>query len=87
MLLKKFSNVGFDAIEVVARSAFALADLGRYPLFSAEFLRFLADVMPAERHAELVHSIVVCARKPASQGAAANRSSGVTSVQLTGGRS
>lgn len=67
--MKKFANVGFEAIAVVARTGFALADLGRYPLFSAEFLRFLADVMPAERHAELVQSITVSARQPTGEGA------------------
>jgi hypothetical protein len=69
VLLKKFENVGFDRVEVVARQGFALADIGRYPLFSADFLRFLAEVMPAERHAELVRSVVVRARKPRLQGA------------------
>jgi hypothetical protein len=69
VLLKKFFNVGFAALEFVARQGFALADLGRYPLFSADFLRFLADVMPADRHAELVRSIVVCARKPLAEAA------------------
>jgi hypothetical protein len=69
VLLRKFANVGFDGIEVVARQGFALADIGRYPLFSEDFLRFLAEVMPAERHAELVSSIVVRARKPRLHGA------------------
>jgi hypothetical protein len=68
VLLKKFWNVGFEAVEVVTRAGFALADLGRYPLFSPEFLRFLADQMPAERHPELVRSIVVRARQPAEAG-------------------
>ena len=67
--MRKFANVGFDAVEVVARQGFALADIGRYPLFSEDFLRFLAEVMPAERHAELVRSIVVRARKPRTQSA------------------
>jgi hypothetical protein len=48
------------------RRAFALADLARYPLFSEEFLRFLAEAIPPARHAELVYSIVVTARKPAA---------------------
>jgi hypothetical protein len=69
VLLRKFANVGFDGVEVVARRGFALADIGRYPLFSEEFLSFLAEVMPAERHAELVRSIVVRAHKPQTQGA------------------
>jgi hypothetical protein len=56
--------VGFQQIEVSDRRAFGLHDLTRYPLFAPEFLEFLRRAMPAERHAELVFSIAVTARKP-----------------------
>jgi hypothetical protein len=56
--------VGFEEIRVTERQAFGLADIARYPLFAPEFVDFLARVMPADRHAELVYSIVVTARKP-----------------------
>lgn len=71
MLLKKFFNVGFEAIEVWDRRPFGLDDLRRYPLFAPEFLEFLRTAMPAARHAELVYSIVVTARKPATERARA----------------
>lgn len=64
MLLKKFFNVGFEAIMVVTRQAFGLADLSRYPLFTPEFLTFMRDTMPPARHDDLVHSITITARKP-----------------------
>lgn len=64
MLLKKFLNVGFEKISVGGRKPFGLADLTRYPLFAPDFLDFLRRVMPPHRHAELVFSIVVTARKP-----------------------
>ena len=64
MLLKKVFNVGFDAIVVVARRPFGLADLSRYPLFAPEFLEFMRKTMPPHRHDELVHSITITARKP-----------------------
>ena len=66
MLLKKFFNVGFEQIEVVERKGFGLEDLTRYPLFDPEFLDFLRRIMPPHRHAELVSSIVITARKPAA---------------------
>jgi hypothetical protein len=66
VLLKKFFNVGFEQIEVVERKGFGLEDLTRYPLFAPEFLDFLRRIMPPHRHAELVSSIVMTARKPAS---------------------
>ena len=52
------------------RSSFGLDDLTRYPLFAPDFIDFLRRIMPVERHAELVFSIVVTARKPQSAPAA-----------------
>jgi hypothetical protein len=56
--------VGFVEIEVGERRSFGLDDLKRYPLFTPDFIDFLRRVTPEERHAELVFSIVVTARKP-----------------------
>ena len=56
--------MGFTEVQVVERLGFGLADLARYPLFAPAFIEFLRRVMPAERHAELVFSVVVTARKP-----------------------
>jgi hypothetical protein len=67
VLLKKFFNVGFDAITVAERGSLALGDLTRYPLFAPDFIEFLRRIMPPHRHAELVFSIVVTARKPESK--------------------
>ena len=64
-MLKKVFNVGFDHIGVADRRAISLDDLGRYPLFSADFIGFLRDAVPARRHGELVQAVVVTARKPA----------------------
>lgn len=63
MLLKKFFNVGFDGIEACERTPYGLDDLMRYPLFAPGFLDFMRRVMPPQRHAELVFSLVVTARK------------------------
>ncbi|MBI4269604.1 MAG: sulfurtransferase TusA family protein [Candidatus Rokubacteria bacterium] len=64
MLLKKFFNVGFEAIEAHDRRPFGLDDLRRYPLFTREFLDFLGQALPPERHGEVVWSVVVTAGKP-----------------------
>ena len=69
MLLKKFFNVGYERIEIVERKAFGLEDLTRYSLFASDFIDFMRRIMPARRHAELVFSIVVTARKPESSAA------------------
>ncbi|MGH7264239.1 MAG: sulfurtransferase TusA family protein [Candidatus Rokuibacteriota bacterium] len=65
MLVKKFFNVGFEAIEVHDRRPFGFDSLTRYPLFTREFLDFLRRTLPPERHDELVFSLVVTARRPA----------------------
>ncbi|MBI2161508.1 MAG: sulfurtransferase TusA family protein [Candidatus Rokubacteria bacterium] len=63
-MLKKFFNVGFEAIEAHDRRPFGLDELGRYPLFTKEFLDFLRQALPPERHREVVWSVVVTAQKP-----------------------
>jgi hypothetical protein len=68
VLLKKFFNVGFAHIAVAERRSFGLSDVARYPLFTSDFIDFLRRLMPPERHAELVQSIVVAARKPMAEG-------------------
>jgi tRNA 2-thiouridine synthesizing protein A len=64
VLLKKFFNLGFEAIEVHGRQPFGFESLVRYPLFSPEFLDLLRQTLPSERLAELVFSLVVTARRP-----------------------
>jgi len=64
VLLKKFFNVGFEEIEAHDRRPFGLDDLRRYPLFTKEFLDFLGQALPPERHGEVVWSVVVTAQKP-----------------------
>lgn len=64
-MLKKFFNVGFEAIKVVERQACGLADISRYPLFAPDFISFLERSIPSHRHAKLAFSIVVMAGKPA----------------------
>lgn len=64
MLLKKFFNVGFEAIEAHDRRPFGLDELRRYPLFTKEFLDFLCQTLPPARYGEVVWSVVVTAQKP-----------------------
>jgi hypothetical protein len=56
--------VGFEEIRVVERRACGLEDLARYPLFAPGFIDSLRRLMPPHRHAQLVSSIVLTARKP-----------------------
>ena len=64
MLLKKLFNVGFEAIEVIERAPVSLDLLATSPVLPPEFVRLLRTIVPAQRHDQLVASIVVIASKP-----------------------
>jgi len=64
VLIKKLGNVGFVDVACTARVPFGLEALARYPVFPQEFLDFVRALVPADRHDQLVRSIVVTARKP-----------------------
>jgi len=64
VLKRKLANVGFVAIATAERRPFGLAALGRYPLFPPEFLDFVRQAIPAERHDAIVDALVLTARKP-----------------------
>jgi hypothetical protein len=63
VLLKKFSNVGFEEVRIAERRAFGLEDLRKYPLFAPEFVDFLQRVIPPDQHQVLVFSVAVTARR------------------------
>jgi len=65
VLQKKLINVGFGVLAVPERRPFGLAALEKYPLFPPEFLDFVRAVVPRERHATIVSSVVITAEKPA----------------------
>ncbi len=66
--MKKLTNVGFEAVATGDRRPLGIDDLAVYPVFPPEFLDFLRRVVPADRHDELVRSVVVLARKPEGTG-------------------
>ncbi len=70
MLTKKVANIGFKAVATVDRRPFGIDALASYPVFPPEFVAFLRRVVPADRHDEVVWSVVVVARKPEETGGA-----------------
>ena len=66
MLAKKISNVGFEAIELEDRRPVGIEELARYPIFTEELRDFLRRAIPEARHDELVWSVALTARKPAT---------------------
>ncbi len=68
MLTKKVAKIGFETIATVDRRPFGIDALSSYPVFPPEFVAFLRRVVPADRHDELVWSVVMLARKPEAPG-------------------
>jgi hypothetical protein len=64
VLAKKIFNVGFEAIEIEDRRPVGIDELARYPVFPEEFVTFLRRAIPEARHADLVWSVTLTARKP-----------------------
>ena len=70
MLTRKLTNVGFKGVATLDRRPLGIDELAAYPIFLPEFLDFLRRVVPADRHDELVWSVVVLACKPEDTGGA-----------------
>lgn len=68
MLARKISNVGFEAIELEDRRPVGIEELVRYPIFPEGLRDFLRRAIPEARHDELVWSVALTARKPATPG-------------------
>jgi hypothetical protein len=68
VLTKKLTNVGFEDVATRERRPLGIDALAPYPVFPPEFLAFLRRVVPADRHQELVHAVVVVAQKPEETG-------------------
>lgn len=64
VFVHKMTQVGFDAVEVLDRRAFGLADAARYPLFTPELIKLMHNLLPPAQQAEVATAVTVSARKP-----------------------
>lgn len=55
-------RLGFEAVKVVNRRPWGIADCERYPLFSADLIDLMRRVVPVENHDRIAESIVIKAR-------------------------
>lgn len=60
----KLRKVGFTGLTVVERRPFGIADAARYPLFTAEVIALMHDLLPPERRDEVATGVTFTARKP-----------------------
>ncbi len=64
--VEKLHRVGFGAAEVVERRPWAIADCARYPLFGADLIALMRELLPPERHDSVANVVLVRADKPAA---------------------
>lgn len=60
--LLKIGKAGFEDVEVVHREPLGISDCALYPLFSAEVIGLMRQLIPAERHERVAVAIVARAR-------------------------
>lgn len=58
----KLEKLGFEAVQVVNRRPWGIADCEKYPLFSADLIGLMRRVVPVENHDRIAESIVIKAR-------------------------
>lgn len=59
----KLARVGFSDAAVVERRPWGIADCARYPLFSAELIGLMRELIPAERHDAVASCLTFTAAK------------------------
>jgi SAM-dependent methyltransferase len=64
--VRKLEKAGFSAVEVVHREPISIDDCALYPLFSAEVIALMRQLIPSDRHAAVATSMVIRARLPAA---------------------
>ena len=69
----KLERAGFVEVEVVERSPLGVADCALYPLFTAELLELMRQLLPAGRQRRVGVAVVVRARLPQAAGGPSSR--------------
>lgn len=60
----KLRNVGFVDLTVVDRRPFGIEEAAGYPMFTADVLELMRDLLPPERHARIATVLTLTARRP-----------------------
>jgi arsenite methyltransferase len=61
---KKLANAGFVDVDMSDRVSFGIDDVALYPLFTAETLERMRQLMPPDRHDDVCVGVIVHASKP-----------------------
>ena len=60
---QKLARVGFADTTIVDRRPWGIADCARYPLFEADLIQMMRDLIPPERQGCVANCVTVTARK------------------------
>jgi SAM-dependent methyltransferase len=63
-VVHKLEGAGFRAVNVLDREPLSIDDCALYPLFSAEVIRLMKELIPPERHHAVAVSVVLRASLP-----------------------
>jgi arsenite methyltransferase len=58
-LVYKLEKTGFSDVGVLHREPLSISDCALYPLFSAEVITLMRDLIPAEKHAAVAVAVVI----------------------------
>lgn len=72
----KLHNVGFVDVDVIERRPFGVKEAADYPLFTADLLDLMRELIPPERHDQIATVLTLTARRPEDQGRRGSSSSG-----------
>jgi arsenite methyltransferase len=62
----QLEKAGFTDVEVLDREPLSISDCALYPLFSAEVITLMRDLIPTEEHATVAVAVVINARRGAA---------------------
>ena len=64
VFVSKLNRVGFTDIDVAERFPFPLERAANYPLFTADLVDLMYQLIPVDRQSEVATSVIVKARMP-----------------------
>jgi quercetin dioxygenase-like cupin family protein len=64
VLRRKLARAGFTDIDVAGHTSFTLEDVELYPLFTAEVMELLRQLLPRTAQQELARSVIARSRRP-----------------------
>lgn len=65
--VSKLHNAGFEDVWIGERTPFGIDQAALYPLFTAEIIALMRELIPASRHRQVATCVIAKARKPLNE--------------------